>query len=208
MKIFNRLLTMALALAVIAAAILTALLCGGLLKPREVVSRWSYPPVSGVTHDLATIAMRVKPFVVGGAVVVAVLALLLFLSEFRVLGSILDPWRRRGRALPLRSSGPGGTSVLLGPLDDIVRRSTSEIPGVVELRARVSHRAGAVLAVDCEASVDAAADLTVLGPTVERRVREFLTMMVGLPVRHVHVRVSLAHQNAEHPRTPRRAVAR
>ncbi len=208
MKVFDRLFAAVLALAVLAAAVLTALVSSDVLSRREITSRWSYAPVEGMTHDLATLDAATRPLVVGVAIGVAVVMLILFLGEFRVLGSIFAPLRRRGRAVPLTSAGPGATSVLIGPLDDIVRRAVSDLLGVSSARARVTHDDKSGLSVLCDASVDASAELPVLAPTVARRITEFLTMMVGLPVKDVRVRISLDRSRAEPPQVARRATVR
>jgi len=208
MRVVNRLLAVVLALVLLVASALTALVASNVLARREITSRWSYAPAAGVTHDLATLNGTTRTIVVVVAVVVAVLMLILFLSEFRILGSIFDPLRRRGRAIPLPSTGPGVTSVLIGSLDDMVQRSVSAIPGVVEARARVSERAKGGISVFCDASVDPSVELPVLGPTVEHRITEFLTAMAGLTVQDVRVRISLGAQDAERPQTTRRSAVR
>jgi len=194
MTVLNRLLALLLLLVVIAAALVTLGLVTGALTVAEVRQVWPYAPVRGIARDVAHLStqvyrgQRVGAYVVGGAVVVGLLALWGLVRD-------VTPPPRRARTLVLRGDAPGYTEVSYKTLDELAAYSVHDVSGVERLRARVEPRCGG-LDVRCRALVSPFIDLAQAGPQLERTVAEHLERVTGLPVRTVRVRTVVQEERA------------
>lgn len=183
MRILNRLLGVLVLLLLLAMALVTLGLVLGVLTTTEIRHVWPYTPVLLIARDVGHLPMRTQPWVVGGAIVVGLLALVLLFRE-------LTPPPRRARTLVLRGDAPGYTEVTYRMLDELAARSAQEVQGIERTRARVTLRRGA-LTVRCQALVSPFVDLATAGPAVERTVAERLHHVTGLPVQTVRLRTSV-----------------
>ena len=194
MRVLNRVLALLLLLALLAAALLTLGLVSGLLPVATVQQVWPYAPVRTIAHDAADLSgrvyqgQRVGAYVVGGAVVVGLLALLGLVRE-------LTPPPRRARTLVLRGDAPGYTEVSYTTLDELAAYGAHDVSGVERLRARVEPRGGG-LEVRCRALVSPFIDLAQAGPQLERAIAAHLERVTGLPVRAVRVRTVMQEERA------------
>ncbi len=186
MRVLNRVLALLLLLALLAVALLTLGLVSGLLPVGTVHQVWPYAPVRAIARDAADLngrvyqGQRVGAYVVGGAVVGGLLALLGLVRE-------VTPPPRRARTLVLRGDAPGYTEVSYKTLDDLAAYGAHDVSGVERLRARVEPRRGG-LEVRCRALVSPFIDLAQAGPQLERAIAAHLERVTGLPVHVVHVR--------------------
>ena len=174
MNVVNRLLGLLLLLLVLAAALATIGLVMGLLTVPEVRQVWAYGPVVTITHDVSHLGADRWPWVLGGAIVAGLIALILLVRE-------LTPPSRRARVLVLPGPLPSRTEVPYSALDELAERSAREVSGVERVRARVELRRSALL-VRCRVLVSAYADLGTIGPELQRRIAERLQHVTGLPV--------------------------
>jgi len=200
MRILNRLLALLLLLLLLAAALLTLGLVTGALTAAQVQQVWPYTPARAIAHDVGLLStqvyqgQRVGAYVVGGATVGALLALLGIIRE-------LTPPPRRARTLVLRGAGgaggdaPGYTEIAYDTLDALAAYTARGVAGIERARARVDPKGGA-LDVRCRAVVSPLIDLATTGPEVERAVAERLSHATGLPVRTVRVRAVVQEERA------------
>jgi len=206
MRILNRLLALLLLLLLLAAALMTLGLVTGALTAAQVHQLWPYAPVRAIARDVALLNVdtyqgaplgpfgpgtAVGPFVVGGAVVVALLTVLGIVRE-------LTPPPRRARTLVLRGEGgdaPGYTEIAYDALDELAAYTARGVAGIERARARVDPKSG-TLDVRCRAVVSPFVDLAATGPEVERAVVERLGHATGLPVRTVRVRAVVQEERA------------
>src|SRR5919199_3421437 len=147
----NRLLSLLLLLLVLAAALATIGLVTGLLTGADVREVWAYGPVVTITHDVGHLGADRWPWVLGGAIVAGLIALILLVRA-------LTPPSRRARVLVLPRPLPNRTEVPYRALDELAERSAREINGVERVRARVELRRRALL-VRCRALVSPYVDL-------------------------------------------------
>ncbi len=194
MRVLNRVLALLLLLALLAAALLTLGLVSGLLPVATVQQVWPYAPVRAIARDAAALngrayqGQRVGAYVVGGAVVVGLLALLGLVRE-------LTPPPRRARTLVLRGDAPGYTEVSYTTLDALAAYGAHDVSGIEKMRARVEPRRGG-LEVRCRALVSPFIDLSQAGPQLERAIAAHLERVTGLPVRAVRVRTVVQEERA------------
>lgn len=203
MRILNRLLALLLLTLLLAAALLTLGLVTGVLSEALVQQAWPYAPVSAIARDVALLptltyqgtpigpvgpGTPIGPFVVGGAIMVALLAILGIIRE-------LMPPPRRARTLVLRGDAPGYTEIAYDTLDKLAAYSARGVAGVEQARARVDPKGGA-LNVRCQVLVSPFTDLATTGPEVERTIAERLTQATGLPVRTVQLRAVVQEERA------------
>ena len=174
MNVVNRLLGLLLLLLVLAAALATIGLVTNLLTVPEVRQVWAYGPVVTITHDVGHLGADRWPWLLGGALVAGLLALILLVRE-------LTPPSRRARVLVLPRPLPSRTEVPYSALDELAERSAREVSGVERVRARVELRRWALL-VRCRVLVSPYADLGTIGPELQRRIAERLQHVTGLPV--------------------------
>jgi hypothetical protein len=188
MQVLNRLLAVLLLLALLAAALVTAGLATGVLAVARVRQVWPYAPVEAIAHDLAKLGPDGTPPVVAGALVGALVALVLLVRE-------LTPLPRRARTLLLPPGGQGRTEVGYGTLDDLAARSAQGVAGVERARCRVEPGREA-LTVRCRALISPHAQLATAGPAIEQTVKDSLEHLTGMPVRTVQVRATLQDERA------------
>ena len=188
MNVLNRLLGLLFLLLVLAAALATIVLVTGLLTVPDVRQVWAYGPVVTISHDVGHLGAERRPWVLGGAIVAALIA-------FILLGRELTPPPRRARVLVLPGRGPGRTEVPYSALDELAEYSAREVSGIERVRARVEPRRRA-LAVRCRALVSPYADLATAGPELQRTIADRLQHVTGLPVQTVRVRTTVQEQRA------------
>ena len=128
MNVINRLLGLLLLLLVLAAALATIRLVTDLLTVADVRQVWAYGPVVTITHDVGHLGADRWPWVLGGAIVAGLLALILLVRE-------LTPPSRRARVLVLPGPLPSRTEVPYSALDELAERSAREVSGVERVRA-------------------------------------------------------------------------
>jgi hypothetical protein len=119
MNVVNRLLGLLFLLLVLAAALATIGLVTDLLTVPDVRQVWAYGPVVTITHDVGQLGAGRWPWVLGGAIVAGLIALILLVRE-------LTPPRRHARVLVLPGKGPGRTEVPYSALDELAERSARE----------------------------------------------------------------------------------
>ena len=180
MTILNRLLAVLFLLLLLVGAVLTLGLVAGLLTSAQVQQVWPYAPALAVTRDLAHLSDLARLYVLGGAAVVALLALFGLLRE-------LTPPPRRARTLVLHDAGPGYTELSYRTLDHLAAYNLERVAGVERARARVQPRRGA-LEVRCQTRIGPFADAAATKPAIASAVAEQLERVTGLPVRSVRVR--------------------
>jgi hypothetical protein len=112
MNVVNRLFGLLLLLLVLAAALATIGLVMGLLTVPDVRQVWAYGPVVTITHDVGHLGADRWPWVLGGAIVAGLLALILLVRE-------LTPPSRRARVLVLPRPLPSRTEVPYSALDEL-----------------------------------------------------------------------------------------
>src|ERR671935_455640 len=188
MNVLNRLLGLLLLLLVLAAALATIGLVMGLLTVPDVRQVWVYGPVVTITHDVGHLGADRWPWVLGGAIVAGLIALILLVRE-------LTPASRRARVLVLPGKGPGSTEVPYRTLDELAERSAREISGIERVRARVEPRRRALM-VRCRALVSPYVDLATAGPALQRTIADRLQHATGLPVQTVRVRTTVQEARA------------
>lgn len=184
----NRLLGLLLLLLLLASALVTLGLVAGLLSAAAVGEVWPYAPVERIARDVLGVGPPVRWYVLGGALVAALLALAGIKAE-------LSPPPRRARLFVVPTSGPGRTEVAYGTLDDLAAYSAGRAPGVERARARVERRRD-TLAVRCRALISPFANLQVTGTEIERRVAEDLSRVTGVAVAGVRVRATVQEGRA------------
>src|SRR5919199_1696997 len=81
MNVLNRLLGLLLLLLVLAAALATIGLVTDLLTVPDVRRVWAYGPVVTITHDVGHLGTDRWPWVLGGAIVAGLIALILLVRE-------------------------------------------------------------------------------------------------------------------------------
>jgi hypothetical protein len=145
-----------------------------LLTVPDVRQVWAYGPVVTITHDVGHLGVDRWPWVLGGAIVAGLLALILLVRE-------LTPPSRRARVLVLPGKGPGSTEVPYSALDELAERSAREVSGVERARAQVQVRHRALL-VRCRALVSPYADLATTAQELQRTIADRLQHLTGLPV--------------------------
>jgi hypothetical protein len=192
MNVLNRLLGLLLLLLLLALALVTLGLTAGLLTVTAVAAVWPYAPVEGIVRDVVAVDAPVRWYVLGGAIVAALLALAGLKAE-------LSPPPRRARLFVVPTGGPGRTEVAYGTLDDLAAYSAGRAPGVERVRARVERRRD-TLAVRCRALISPFADLTTTGTEIERRVAADLGRMTGVAVAGVRVRATVQEGRARRVR--------
>ncbi len=175
-------------LALLAAALVTLGLVLGLLTVAEVRQVWPYTPVVLISRDTAHLPAGVQPWVLGGALVAAVLALLGLLRE-------LTPPSRRARLLTLRGGGPGHTEIAYSTLDALASYGARDIAGIEQVRARVDPSKGG-LSVRGRALVSPHVELATAAPELEQAIVGRLEHATGLPVRTVRLRTVIQDQRA------------
>lgn len=188
MNVLNRVLALLLLLELLATALAAAGLATGVLAVSHVRQAWPYAPVEAIAHNVSKLGPNRTPPVVAGALVVAVLALVLLVRE-------LMPPPRRARTLLLPKGGQGKTEVAYGTLDELAEHSAEGVPGIERARARVNP-ARETLRVRCQAVVSPYAELATAGPAVEQRVKEHLERLTGVPVREVRMRATVQNERA------------
>lgn len=188
MNALNRLLGLLVFLILLAAALVTLGITVGWLVVPEVQQIWSYPPIVEIVRDVTRLEGTVHAYVMGGAVVAALVALLGLKAE-------LSPPPRRERLLALPVEGPGRTEVAYSTLDELAERSAGRVAGVERARARVEPRKGK-LAVRCRALVSPFAELATAGSAIERTVATDLGRLTGLPIDGVRVRTAVQDPRA------------
>jgi hypothetical protein len=188
LNVLNRILSILVLVGVVAAAAVTLGLVWDFLTVAAVRRAWPYPPVERVTYDVAHLSHGTVYWVVGGSLVVGLLALVLLVRE-------LTPPPRRARLLVLPGKGPGRTEVPYRALDELAERSAQEVAGIERVRARVEPRRRA-LTVRCRALVSPYADLATAAPELQRTITDRLHHVTGLPVRAVRVRTIVQQERA------------
>ncbi len=188
MNVLDRLLGLLLLVGVLAAALVTVGLVSGALTTPEVQQVWPYPPVLQVCDDVERLPSDTRPWVLGGAMVALILALLGLWRD-------LTPPPRRARFLALPSAGAGRTEMSYRTLDALAEHSALGIAGIEHVRARVQPHQEA-LTVRCRAWVSPYAHLATAGPELERTIADRLHQVTGLPVRTVRVRAVVQEERA------------
>src|SRR5581483_9313688 len=123
MNILNRMLGVLVSLLLLAAALVTLGLVPGLLTVEQVRQVWPYQPVLQICDDVADRPDQTRTWVIGGAIVVGLLALVLLLRE-------LTPPPRRARLLMLPGAGPGRTEVTYSTLDELAEYGAQQVAGI------------------------------------------------------------------------------
>ncbi len=188
MRIVNRLLGVVLLLLLLAAALVTLGLVLGLLTVAEVRQVWPYTPVVMIGRDAAHLPTPTQPWVIGGALVVAVLAVLGLARE-------LAPPPRRARLLTLRDAGPGHTEIAYSTLDTLASDGARNVAGIERVRARVDPLKGG-LSVRGRALVSPYVELATAAPALEQAIVARLERATGLPVRTVRLRTVVQEEHA------------
>jgi hypothetical protein len=112
MNVVNRLLGLLFLLLVLAAALATIGLVTDLLTVPDVRQVWAYGPVVTITHDLGHLGAGRWPWVLGGAIVAGLIALILLVRE-------LTPPSRRARVEPQRRALMVRCRALVSPYADL-----------------------------------------------------------------------------------------
>lgn len=188
MRIVNHLLGLLVLLALLAAALVTLGLVLGVLTVAEVRQVWPYTPVVMIGRDAAHLPVRTQPWVIGGAIVVGLLALLGIVRE-------LTPPPRRARLLTLRGGGPGYTDVAYSTLDELASYGARDVSGIERVRARVDSTKGG-LSVRGRALVSPYVELATAAPQLEQAIAGRLERATGLPVRAVRLRTVVHEEHA------------
>ena len=202
MNVFNRLLTIVVLLVGAAAGSGGALIVLGSLTVQRIGQVWPYTPATTAARDLATLMDPTRSIVLVGAIVLAVLCVVLFLSEFTVLGAIGRNTGRARRRIMLQTGPQGYTDMPLGAFDNLARQAGEGIAGIRNLRTRVEQPEQGVVVVHADADITRSTDLPAAGSEVEHRIAALLEGVTGVRVREVRVRVHL------HAPAPESRVAR
>ncbi len=181
MNIVNRVLAGLLLLALVVASIVVVLLISAFVDVAQIRHLWPYGPVETIGRDITRLGPARRAPVAIGTAAAGLLALLLFVLEFR-----RTP--RRARLMTIHAEGPGYTEIAFGTLEDVVRHVGTEISGVEEItRARIDPgREG--LRVACRARISPAAEMATAGSELEQTIARRVREATGVPVSSVRVR--------------------
>jgi hypothetical protein len=185
MNVVNRVLAGLLLLATIAAAIVVLLLIGALVDVAHIQQVWPYGPVASIARDITRLGPARRGSVAIGTAIVGLVALLLFVLEFR-----RQP--RRARTLTIHAEGPGYTEIAFGTIEDVVLHTGAEVAGIQQVaRARVDQgREG--LRIVCRAFVGPGVEMAAAGSQLEQVIVQRVREVTGVSVSSVRVRTETA----------------
>lgn len=183
MNVVNRLLALVFLLLLLALAVGTAGIVSDLLPVSAVDRVHFYGPLHQALTDLGHLRpMGSQIIVAGGAVLAALLSLVLLALELR------PP--RRERTLTLTEDQEGRVAIDYAAVRGAAERASLDVAGVEGARCRVGTRKGQ-LRLSCRVTVGPFAPASAIGVAVESAVRDRLQEMLAQPVEQVQVQVDL-----------------
>ncbi len=182
MNVFNRLVLILLALALLVSASAVLLTTVGVAQPAQAA------PAGQWFVDRLTPFVQLDPSLWGLAVVVCaaliVLALVLLVVELRVRS-------RANRRLTLKQDDLGRVTVALDGVRELVDREACRVAGVNRARSEVRPEPTG-LQIDCQVSVDPASNLPEMTGELRTRLKAAVEHHVGLAVTQVSVDAQVA----------------
>jgi len=175
-NVFNRVLVVLLAAALLVGAVAALLVALGGARPADLA------PAPWFADRLEPFAGRdggVWTWTVGVCVALGVAAGLLLVLELR-------PGRRAEPRLTLKRDGLGAVTVTRSSVNRVVDHEAGRVPGVTEVHSRVEEGAQG-LRVECRVAVEPTADLPALTAALQERVKAALEHSLGRPVAEVRV---------------------
>lgn len=176
MNVFNRVLVVLLAVALLVGAVAVVLVALGAARPADLApAPWFADRLTPFT-DLDA---RAWNWTAGVCLALVVGAGLLLVLELR-------PGRREEPRLTLKRDALGVVTVTRSGVRRVVDREAGLVPGVMEVRSRVEE-GDRGLRVACRVAVDPTADIPALTEALRERVKAALEHTVGRPVAEVRV---------------------
>jgi hypothetical protein len=176
MNLFNRVLIILLATALVAASGAALLVILGVASPEAMApSPWFLDRLA----PLAALDPAARAWALGVACGLMLLGLLLVVLELR-------PGPREEPRLTLKQDGLGTVTVTRSGLRKVVEREAGRVAGVTGVRAQVQEGPRG-LRVACRVAVDPAADLVALTATLQAAVKAAVEHAVGRVVAEVQV---------------------
>jgi hypothetical protein len=175
-NVFNRVLVVLLAVALLVGVVAVLLVSLGGARPADLAPA---PWFADRLGPFAGLDGGVWTWTVGVCVALGVAAVLLLVLELR-------PGRRAEPRLTLKRDGLGAVTVTRSSVNRVVDHEAGLVPGVTEVHSRVDEGERG-LRVVCRVAVEPTADIPALTAALQERVKAALEHSVGRPVAEVRV---------------------